>query len=373
MTTRPCERRAEVLAAAQSDGLMAAPALMAHVDGCQACARLLAELTFAPAVRAALDEYDASGPEPDHDPGEVADPPALDAPAGRLELVEALLLLSDFGEPAAQPEALSAADRARLYRAARALDAAAPDAPSIADRLGLDDHARPEHDAPGPAEPDLAEPDPVTAGPDDAPRDPATGRRSTALRLVLPLMVAAAAIAAVFVLRAPTEPAFVSADRETLIRRGDLLGMELALGDRRCDPTRDPAGWVFQLGLVTPCKWSARETFVMNVRVEPGADARYVAVLSRDRDGRVDVLYPDPGVEVTPLQATRDRVSDHCRGGLCWLEGGHYEVAPTGEMVVVAVFSTSPLPVEEMARSWAPWRWTGRDRLVERFELEVVE
>lgn len=83
------------------------------------------------------------------------------------------------------------------------------------------------------------------------------------------------------------------------------------------------------------------------------------------------MLYPPKGGPQIVLPVTRQRVSETCDRGLCWLEGGIYKV-PAGRFSVVAIFDEEPLPVETLEKLWRPEAWGGPTRWVERFELEVV-
>ena len=105
----------------------------------------------------------------------------------------------------------------------------------------------------------------------------------------------------------------------------------------------------------------------MHYRLEPHAETRYLMVIARDAEGDLTVLYP-LDVEQAPLSPTRGRTKD-CKGGLCWLEGGRYEVPP-GALEVAAVFSAAPLPRGQLLADWAPEKWRAAG-IVERFTLDV--
>lgn len=337
--TTTCDRQSEVLAAFDADQLSELPALQAHADHCTTCDRAI--------VVRLRDGLLASGRI------------GRARPPGRPSLEdEAALLAGGFG-PAIDVEPW--------------LDPLPVDALPV-DPLPVD--ALPVEPLPN----DTTTPasDPVRLA--EVHRLTPPGPPSPHRRPWAPWAIALGAAAAVMLLAVAlgglerggeTRIALTEASPE-LLARGATVGMELGIGERRCSGVRDPAGWAYRLGAAAPCPWKASaETFTMNVRVEPAADTRYVAVFAREHGGETTLLYPGPDAEAAPLDTTRGRLSDGCVEDLCWLEGGRYDVAP-GHLAVVAVFSKTPLPVTEMAAQWAPWRWAGADRLVERFELEVV-
>jgi len=330
MTTPTCEHRSDVLAALAAGRLVASASLLAHVGGCAICATAAGAGLFGDALDGAL------------------------AARSDLSEDEAALLLSDWGEPMPDTSTLSADDRRRLHRAARAFDEdAGSGGPSVERRLW----------ALGVRPSGVAEPAPARSG---RPARPIAPRWM--------LMVAAAAVVLLAVRWSGVledEWRGILADTTDVARAG-TVDLEIGLGERRCTGLRDPAGWAFRFGAAAPCRWPiSAETFTLNVRVEPDADTRYLAVFARDDAGEVTLLYPKDAAQPSPLVTTVGRKSDLCVDGLCWLEGGRYDVVP-GRLSVVAVFSTEPLPTVDMLSRWAPRWWVGPERLVQRFELEVV-
>ena len=395
MTMKTCEQTSAVLTALRAGRLSADTALTNHVAGCIVCGPVVGEHLFGDVVRAAVLEVPGNGsPATAENASNIIAFPGLagrpvagdrvppDRPAGRergggLSEDEAALLVSGFGDPVLDVAELSPDDRGRVFRTARALDRAFPEMPSRVEALGLqaprlvpDVPVRTAEVAPAP----LRLVGGHASGREDQARAVPVDRTGSGR----PWLFGVAALAAVAVL-AVLVSGPGSGDRlgallppDTLTARGSQVGMELGVGGRRCSGVRDPAGWAFRLGKAEPCTWRASsEVFTMNVRVEPGASARYVAVIARDEAGEVSLLYPDSKAADTRLETTRGRRDEGCNEDLCWLEGGRYDV-PAGRLSVVAVFSSAPLPVSEMTGEWAPWQWAGAERLVERFELEVV-
>ncbi len=385
MKMKTCEQQHTVLAALEDDAGPTSAAVIAHVAECARCRAMIGERVLGDRLRLALGRERAAAER---------DGRRLDDGRPMLE-DEAALLLSGFGDPETVPDGISAVDRGRLVRAARALDEALPDEASIVERLGLNGA--------------VADPSPGTSAQDgstagrsaptqwkrperrglrerrrpstEAPVEPAddgfTPSQPGSRRGLWAAGIVAAAAAALLVVGIGSmfgDLDWILASLggpERLNIRGAIVDMELALGDRKCVGDHDPTGREFRDGEAEPCVWKRSvETFTMNVRIEPGAVTRYVAVFARDVNGELSLLYPDPGQVQTPLEPTVDRTAG-CAKDFCWLEGGRYDV-PAGPLSVVAVFSADPLPVDDMMKTWAPVRWEGDRRLIERFEVEVV-
>lgn len=148
------------------------------------------------------------------------------------------------------------------------------------------------------------------------------------------------------------------------------VSLTLATTEGRCDTPNDAFGHPPRAGTADPCIYPLGTELTLNLRVEPDAPARYLAVFARDAAGAVEVLFSNAAPGDEPLPVTGKRVSDRCEEDICWLEGGHYDVLP-GTLHVVAVFSDGPLPVDEMSRDWAPEKWAGPRTFIERFEVSV--
>lgn len=317
-----CPQSTEVMEARSAGRLEDDTALVAHIGDCPICSRALAQATLGGPLLAAL-------AEPFAPLAEEFEP---------LDEDTAAMIASGWMEP---PPAgtYSPADEARLRRMMSTLEAA--EAEGSGEDAAVDPAAAPER-----------------RGAEVVPLDRARRLRRRAAVTAGALVVAAAAMLALFV--QPPNPTFTFVERPTLVERGSLAGLELVLDRRVCAPSNSPAA--------TPCPWIAtREPLTMHYWLEPQAKTRYLMVIARDAEGDLTVLYP-PDAEQTPLSPTRGRTND-CRDGLCWLEGGRYEVPP-GVLEVAAVFSVDPLPRGRLLADWAPekWRATG---IVDQFTLDV--
>lgn len=389
MKTPLCRMTSLVLKAIDQDRLEVFPELSAHYAECEACqdaARHMLRLDVLDCAAEAIAEADRlerierrsspdlriagdrlihpppAGDEPDLDPNEVA------------------LLLSGFAPSALDVDALPPRARDRLYAAAVRIDASAPDEPSVVERLGLTPPApaqsAPELGQPLP-EPMQPLPEPVQPPGPDAPTRPSTPSP-------WPMLAAAAAVILTAIGLGPLPdgtgrggpPAGPSRTATT-----QWAEVTVFTAERRCDGVvfLDGAGigdpktgqpLPDHLTPGNPCRYHPRENLGLVLRVEPGAGFRHLSVLGRAADGRVEVLHTSQGPRGTALVMTRERVTTGCGDGACWLGDGPLDV-PTGPLEVVAIFSDTALPLDAMRRTWAPMQWTGSDRLVQRFGIQV--
>lgn len=380
-----------MLKAIEQDRLEVFPELYAHYERCAACRDAahdrmrpgLLDVTLERAAEALAEEDRVARTERRKPPalrivgdGLIRPPPAPSGEAAGMALDpnEVAFLLSDLAPSNIDVDALPQEARDRLYAAAIRIDASAPDEPSLVDRLGL----APPQPAQSPAEP--AQPAAEPARPPavlDAP-----GRRPAPRPW--PVLAAAAAVilAAIGLGQVP--------DGEG--RGGPPVGpmrtmttewaeVTVLTAERRCDGVvlldaktiGDPnTGLPLPAHLKghNPCRYHPEENLGVFVRVEPGAGFRHLSVLTRAADGRVEVLHTSQGPRGMSLVMTRERVTTGCGDGACWLGDGPLDV-PDGPLEVVAIFSDTALPLDAMRRTWAPMRWVGPDRLVQRFGIRV--
>ncbi len=115
----------------------------------------------------------------------------------------------------------------------------------------------------------------------------------------------------------------------------DDFRIAVQIGDRECRSTDE----------ANPCRWLATTTTTMALlyRRELGAQEAYVVVVIRDNDGDVSPLY----VAREPLRVTTDRRDRACGNGMCWLEGGTYDVVP-GRAEIIAVAAPSPIDIDDV-------------------------
>ncbi len=415
-----------MLKAIEQDRLEVFPELYAHYERCAACRDAahdrmrpgLLDVTLERAAEALAEEDRVARTERRKPPalrivgdGLIRPPPAPSGEAAGMALDpnEVAFLLSDLAPSNIDVDALPQEARDRLYAAAIRIDASAPDEPSLVDRLGLappqpaQSPASPAQPAAepalSPAEPALSPAEPVLspAAPAQPPAEPAQpaaeparppavldapGRRPAPRPW--PVLAAAAAVilAAIGLGQVP--------DGEG--RGGPPVGpmrtmttewaeVTVLTAERRCDGVvlldaktiGDPnTGLPLPAHLKghNPCRYHPEENLGVFVRVEPGAGFRHLSVLTRAADGRVEVLHTSQGPRGMSLVMTRERVTTGCGDGACWLGDGPLDV-PDGPLEVVAIFSDTALPLDAMRRTWAPMRWVGPDRLVQRFGIRV--
>lgn len=345
MKTESCPRRAEVLEAFAADGLMGKPALMAHLSDCTACSATIADELVGAQLARALDGLSDAPPQ---------DAPDDDRPPPLTEN-EAALLLCDWGEAPRAPDEIAEVDQRRLRRVAEVY------------------HASSRRASP----PTRRRAPPASTG-------PRRRRRNWIGGVGVALAIAAAALLWV---RRPPPPEAVALDGSTqtirlpgfgafsrLVRRGELSEVALDIGSRLCVGTQAEQEQPFpaSIGPVAhPCAWNARkDAFGVLYRRQPKSQERYLVVMALDAEGDLTVLYPTEG-SGEPLPVTHGRESTRCRRGLCWLDGGMYEVPP-GRLVVAGIFSETPLDPKVLGRAWTPEKWAGPGRTLTRFELEVA-